>query len=346
MRRLAPLALLALALAAAGCGGTRTVTKTVTAPAPTAAAPRGAATFAQIPGVVERVSPSIVTIFARTPQGESEGSGVIWSRDGVVVTNNHVVAGATELQVVLASGTRLAGRLKARDPLSDLAVVTVDRHDLPAATFARSLPRVGQLAIAIGSPLGFQGTVTAGIISGLHRSLPATGQAGQALVDLMQTDAPISPGNSGGALVDAAGEIVGVNVAYIPPAARAVAIGFAIPSPTVRDVVEQLVAKGRASHAFLGIQPADITPDLARQFRLGVSSGVLVQDVVTGSAAEAAGLRQGDVITKLGSSRIAAVDDLLAALRRLDPGETVRLEIVRDGKTRTVEVTLRGRSAG
>ena len=355
MRRLPLLVLvlvLALGLAAGGCGGVATTTRTVTTAAPLASTasppPRGAVggTFGRIPAVVRRVSPSIVTILARLPQGQSEGSGVIWSADGTIVTNNHVVEGAAELEVVLASGERLPGKLKARDPLADLAVVTVDRKGLPAARFSTSLPTVGELAIAMGSPLGFENTVTAGIVSGLHRSLPAGGQEGNALVDLLQTDAAISPGNSGGALVDVQGRVIGINVAYIPPQARAVSIGFAIPAPTVRDVVGQLISKGKATHAFLGVQPADVTQSLARQFGLDVDSGVIVMQVVQGSAAAKSGLRQGDVITALGGQRIRGVEDLLAALRTHEAGEKVDVKIVRDGKPQTLDVTLCGRSAG
>jgi serine protease DegQ len=189
---------------------------------------------------------------------------------GTIVTNNHVVAGASNVQVTFASGARLPGRVKATDPLYDLAVVTVDRKGLPAATFAKALPGVGELAIAMGGPLGFENTVAAGIVSSLHRSIPSGGQA-QGLVDLVQTDAPISPANSGGALLNAAGQVIGSNVAFIPPEARAVSIGFAIPAPTVVDDVRQ--HNGKAVHAFLGVRAAEVTPEIAQQFDLSVESG-------------------------------------------------------------------------
>jgi serine protease DegQ len=335
-------------LLAAGCGSTRTVTRTVTASAPaadtTARAPAGG-TFEQIPRVVARVSPSIVTIFVQTAQGQGEGSGVIWGAGGTIVTNNHVVEGASRVEVVFASGTRLPAHVKATDPLYDLAVVTVDKGDLPEATFARTLPEVGELAIAIGSPLGFANTVTAGIVSSLHRSIPSGGQA-PGLVDLIQTDAPISPGNSGGALVNARGQVMGINVAYIPPQARAVSIGFAIPAETVVDDVRQLIAEGKAVHAFLGVKPTEATPEIAQQFGLSVSSGALVQEVVPGSAAAKAGLRQGDVIVAFGERPVQSVEDLLAALRLHKPGDRVTLTVVRNGKKVRVEVTLSGRSVG
>jgi serine protease DegQ len=338
-------ALVCLLLLATGCG-TRTVTKTVTVSSPAATSASGTGeTFERIPEIVRRVSPSIVTIFVQTAQGQAEGSGVIWNQNGTIVTNNHVVAGATRVDVVLASGARIRAEVKATDPLYDLAVATIDRQGLPAATFANRLPRVGELAIAMGSPLGFANTVTAGIVSALHRSIPSGGQA-PSLVDLVQTDAPISPGNSGGALVSAEGEVIGINVAYIPPQAQAVSIGFAIPSPTVVDDVKQLIAKGKAVHAFLGIQPAEVTPELAQQFHLGISSGALVQAVVPSSAAAKAGLRQGDVIVELGGTPVRSVEDLLAALRKRTPGDRVSIKVSRNGKIVTLDVTLSGRAVG
>jgi serine protease DegQ len=342
VRTAALAAVAACAFLAAGCGGTRTVT--VTTSGPTGGAP-GGETFERIPEVVQRVSPSIVTIFVQTAQGTGEGSGVIWDSDGTIVTNNHVVEGASRVEVAFASGVRLPGRVKATDPLYDLALVTVDKKGLPEATFASKLPRVGELAIAMGSPLGFENTVTAGIVSALHRSIPSGGQA-PGLVDLVQTDAPISPGNSGGALLNGRGQVIGINVAYIPPEARAVSIGFAIPAPTVVDDVRQLNEKGKAVHAFLGVSAAEVTPEIAQQFGLSVDSGALVQQVVSGSAAAKAGLRQGDVIVALGDTKVSAVEDVFAALRKHKPGDRVTLTVVRSGKEFELEVTLSGRAVG
>jgi serine protease DegQ len=330
-------------LLAAGCG-TRTVTKTVTVSGPVSTGASGE-TFEQIPEIVRHVSPSIVTIFVQTAQDQVEGSGVIWDPAGTIVTNHHVVAGATSVEVVFASGSRMPAKVKAADPLYDLAVVTVKRSGLPAATFAKTLPRVGELAVAMGDPLGFANTVTAGIVSALHRSIPSGGQT-PSLVDLLQTDAAISPGNSGGALINARGEVIGINVAYIPPQEHAVSIGFAIPAPTVVDDVQQLIEKGKAVHAFLGIQPAEVTPQLAQQFHLEVSSGALVQSVVPNSAAAKAGLRAGDVIIALGGAPVGSVEDLLAGLRRHKPGDRVSVKVSRNGKTITLDVTLSGRAVG
>jgi S1-C subfamily serine protease len=300
--------------------------------------------FGRIPEIVEDLQPSVVSIAVSGLSGAGEGSGVIWSDEGVIVTNDHVVAGADDVEVVLASGERLPARVLATDPRTDLAVLEVDRDDLPAATFADELPRVGDLAVAIGNPLGFENTVTAGIVSGLHRSIPSGGTT-PALVDLVQTDAPISPGNSGGALVSSEGEVIGINVAYIPPQANAVAIGFAIPAPTVRDTVTQLLEDGNAEHAYLGLRAIPVTPEFADAFGLDVESGVGVQLVEQGSPAARAGLAQGDVIVRLGDEAIDSVEDLYASLRRFDPGDRVTLEVVRDGERQSLDVIL-GSSAG
>jgi serine protease DegQ len=273
------LALLALVLVAAGCDAgseeaVTTVVTTVTSEQRTTAAPARGDVFGRIPEIVERVEPSIVAVAFETEQGSGEGSGVVWDAEGLIVTNNHVIEGARGIEVVLASGARLKATVRDTDPLSDLAVLQVERKGLPAARFADALPTVGELAVAFGNPSGFEQSVTAGIVSGLHRSIPSGGDT-PALVDLIQTDAPISPGNSGGALVDAAGEVIGINVAYIPPQTTgAVSIGFAIPAPTAVSVVRQLLQTGEVKRPFLGINFIQITPELAQELDLGVESGV------------------------------------------------------------------------
>src|SRR3954471_17046003 len=191
-----------------------------------------------IPDLVDRVRPSVVAILRRDG---AQGSGVIARADGVIITNDHVVEGVQTVTVVYADGRRDQAGVKATDPRSDLAVIHVDRSGLPAATFRDDEPRVGELALAIGNPLGFAESVTAGIVSGLGRSIPGSASTSPALIDLIQTDAAISPGNSGGGLVSGDGQFIGINVAYIPPSGGAVSIGFAIPSPTVTDVVDQLL---------------------------------------------------------------------------------------------------------
>jgi S1-C subfamily serine protease len=345
------LATLVSSLALAGCtigddgGGdaqpaAQSVATTTERSTTTIAGSASTSSFDDIPELVEELQPSVVSIVVDT----GEGSGVIVDED-TVVTNAHVAEGARRVQVVLASGRRVEANVEAVDIRTDLAVLSVAGEDLPGATFAEELPRVGELAIAIGNPLGFEQTVTAGIVSGLHRAIPSSGQT-PALIDLIQTDAPISPGNSGGALVNGRGEVIGVNVAYIPPEARAVSIGFAIPAATVTSVVEQLERTGRVRHAYLGVQPADLTPQVASTFGIDLESGVLVTVVTDGSPAGEAGVEEGDVIVSADGEEVRIVEDLLSQLREHEPGDRLELELVRDGERRTVTATLADRPDG
>ena len=352
MRRLAPLLAL-VAVLAAGCGSSGPSTSAIAVAQTTQTSHQPASTtphapngdiYDWLPHLYERVSPKVVAILVQKGQGAGEGSGVIWSSDGNIVTDAHVVSGASKVEVAFASGERVPAKVVGTDQQTDLAVIKVEKTGLPVAQFAKSLPEVGQLAAAIGSPLGFQGSFTQGIVSGLHRNLPSG--AGLPLVDLIQTDAPISPGNSGGALVNEYGVVVGINEAYIPPSQGAVSIGFATPAPTVTYVVQQLIENGKAEHAFLGIQPGDVTPSVAQQYGLSVKSGVIVLDVVSGSAAAKAGLKPGDVITKIGDQKIEDVGGLLTSLREHRPGDKVQLTVLRNGSQQQVQVTLSGRSAG
>jgi serine protease DegQ len=342
VRRLFAAGLTALVLLA-GCSGdgesTKTVTQTVeSAPAKSSS---GGEVFGRIPGIVRDVQPSVVAVLS----DQGQGSGVIWDADGIVITNNHVVEGASGLEVAFATGTREPARVRATDPRTDLAVLEVDRDELPEATFAQRLPAVGELAIALGNPLGFENTATAGIVSGLHRDIPSGGQT-PALVNLLQTDAAISPGNSGGALVDADGHVIGINVAYIPPEARAVSIGFAIPSPDVIDVVTQLLENGQVEHAFLGVQPGPLTPQIADQFGIDTDEGILVLSVVENSGAEKAGVKAGDVITQVDGEPIRQVEDLLSILRERGPGDEITLTVIREGGEEQVDAKLTDRPEG
>ncbi len=310
--------------------------------------------------VAAQVSPSVVQVniqaiqttpFGPPQEGEGVGSGVIYRSDGYIVTNNHVIQDANEVNIAFADGSTERGEVVGTDPSTDLAVVRVDRDDLPAARFAEDANLIpGQLAVAIGSPAGFQSTVTAGVISGLNREVPAQftgGQQDSALVDLVQTDAPISPGNSGGVLADRSGEVVGINVAYLPPELGAESIGFAVPSDTVVSVVDQLIENGRVSNPFLGVGLADLNPETAEQFGLSVQNGAIVTEVERGSPAEDAGLRARDVITALDSTQIGGSGALLGALRDYRPGNDVTLTVVRGGTggEEEIEVELGERSA-
>lgn len=308
----------------------------------TSSAPAGctAASLALVPQVAADMAPSVVTILA----GGGNGSGVVYTAGGLILTNEHVVRGARSVQVEFADGRRFPGVVTATDPVTDLALVRVNRTGLPAAAFDTALPTVGSLAVVIGSPLGFQNTVTAGVISGLHRSIPGSAAQGQSLVDLIQTDAPISPGNSGGAVVDGCGKVIGISEAYIPPSAGAVALGFAIPAATAVDVAEQLETTGKASHAFAGLIPAAITPQIAADLHLASTDGVIVADLVAGGPAAAAGLAPGDVITAVDGTETRTPEDFLAALRSHRAGDVIDLTVQRPATGRlSIRLTLAAR---
>ena len=324
-----------------------TPTATATTPTPVAPGPPAQPTAggdsqfpigggADIPALVRQTEPSVVAVV----HDLGEGSGIIYDASGLIVTNLHVVRDATNIDVQLATGERLPAELTATDATTDVALLQIERDNLPAATFAEELPEVGELAIAIGNPVGLENTVTAGIISGLGRSVPSGPVTPQPLVDLIQTDAPISPGNSGGALVNAEGEVVGMNIAYLPPQQTgAVAIGFAIPAATVSDVVEQLRATGTVERAFVGIQTSNITQQIAERFDLDVEQGVLVLQVVPDSPASD-GLLAGDVLTSLNGDPLREVADLYTALRGLSAGDVATFGLIRDGEELQVDVTL------
>jgi S1-C subfamily serine protease len=194
--------------------------------------------------------------------------------------------------------------------------------------------------VVIGSPLGLDETVTAGIVSGLHRNMPPSQESPHGAIDLLQTDAPISPGNSGGPVSDANGQVIGLSEAYLPPSSGAVAIGFVTPASTVTSVADQLLAKGTVQHAALGIVPTDLTPQIAQQFGLHTTAGALVVDVTPQGPADKGGMKAGDIITSLAGAKIADVTDLLAALRKQQPGQTVEVVVERGGNSQTLKVTL------
>lgn len=308
--------------------------------------------------ISSQVEPSVVQVnvsnIETTPFGEQEqqgglGSGVIYRQDGYVITNNHVVQEAEQVNIALADGTTVQGEVIGGDERTDIAVVRTERGDLPAASFqTENAPTVGQLAVAIGSPSGFESTVTAGVISGLNREISpqVTGTGAQipSLVDLVQTDAAISPGNSGGALVNRDAEVMGINVAYLPQTQSGAPIqglGFAIPAETAASVADQLIETGEVSTSYLGVNLADLSPQDAEQFDLPVDSGALVTNVESGSAADTAGIRAEDIITAIDDTQIEDSGDLLAALRDYQPGDTARVTVIhRDGNEETLNVTL------
>jgi S1-C subfamily serine protease len=319
---------------------------------PVESAPSGIPSDEPVAKVASVLSPSVVQInvsgVKETPYGaqkeEGLGSGVIYRSDGYIITNNHVVEGSRDVEVAFADGAIEPGEVVGTDPTTDVAVIKVDRNGLPAASFASGDPVVGQMAAAVGSPSGFESTVTSGIISGTGREIPAqiTGGSQQtSLVDLVQTDAAISPGNSGGALADREGRVIGVNVAYLPPAETgAENIGFAIPSETAVSVADQLIENGEATHPYLGVYLSDLTPETASKFGSSVDAGALVEKVEPGSPADTAGVQRGDVVTAVGPEEIRSSGDLISALRDYQPGDTVGLKILRNGEENQVRVNL------
>jgi len=289
--------------------------------------------------VAERVGPSVVNITmkrrakAMTPNGvvpfeaAGTGSGVIITPDGYILTNSHVVSGASSIEVILSDGRTLPAQLVGEDPDTDIAVIRMDSNGLPAATLGDSDKlRVGQMVIAIGNPFGFSTTVTAGVVSALGRSL--RGQTGWPIDNIIQTDAALNPGNSGGPLVDSHGRVVGINTAIIQ---FAQGICFAIPINTARWVAGILIKDGKINRARLGVsvERRPIPQRLARHHELGVESGVGVLEVVSGSPAGKAGIIRGDIIIMLNGYTINAVDDLFRALTKIQRGAIIELKILR-----------------
>ncbi|MGH3614554.1 MAG: S1C family serine protease [Pseudonocardia sp.] len=308
---------------------------------PPVAAPPGTDTTAGgYADLVDRVEPSVVTV--RT--GTGQGSGVVFRPD-VVLTNQHVVADVSQVSIGYADGTTSPGTVLATDIVTDLAVIRTERTGLPVPEYGIELPRPGDVALALGSPLGFEGTVTAGIVSGLNRAIPGSAAQTQSLVDLIQTDAAISPGNSGGALIDTAGRVIGINEAYIPPNVGAVSLGFAIPSATAVDVAEQLLADGTADHPYLGASLGRLTPAIRQSLGVRAESGVLVLGVDPGGPVANAGVLEGDVITSLVERAVDSLEELLGALRGTEPGRPVSITVERGGELQTLTVIIGTRSS-
>jgi putative serine protease PepD len=301
--------------------------------------------------VADTVLPSVVTLAIRGRSSASNGSGQVIRGGGYILTNDHVIAPAVEggIDVLFAGGQTAPATVVGRAPTLDLAVVRVPAPDgLPVIGIGRSdTLRVGQPVVALGAPLGLSGTVTSGIISALGRDvpLPATDGGTAVVPGAIQTDAAINPGNSGGALVDCAGRLVGINtaIATVPNAAGeagggSVGIGFAIPVDLATAVSDQLIARGRFTPAYAGVSVAPIPPAAADRF--GVTAGLYVQAVTPGGPADRAGLRAGDVITRVGGTDVASADDLLVKTLTSRPGDRLEVGYVRDGTAGTTTVTL------
>ena len=290
-----------------------------------------------VTAAVDRVGPAVVHVAVRGARGSGAGSGVVVSPDGLVLTNAHVVAGAEAVQVTAAEGRPVAARLLGADPDTDLALLRAESAGaLPAATLGDSAAlRVGQLAVAIGNPLGFSSTVTAGVVSAVGRSLP--GRGGRPIEDLVQTDAALNPGNSGGALVDSAGRVIGINTAII---AGAQGLCFAVAANTAQLVLGQLVRFGRVRRAALGLtgQREAVPRRFARPIGVEQATGVLVAAVQPGGPAARAGIERGDLILTLGGLPVTGVDALLRWLTGERVGEAAEVLLLRRGDPRRVTV--------
>jgi len=332
----------------------------------TTSAPASAVTsFAD---VVDRVAPAVVSIHStrrvraprqhpffddprfreffglpRTPQSESPrvqglGSGVIVSGEGYILTNHHVIDGAEEIQVELSDHRVYAAKLVGSDPPSDLAVLKVDERNLPVLGMGDSdRARVGDVVLAIGNPLGLDQTVTAGIISAKGRS---TGLSDGSFEDFLQTDAPINQGNSGGALVSAAGELIGINSQILSPTGGNIGIGFAIPVNMAKNVMNQLISNGTVRRGSLGVIIQPVTSEAIARLGLQNARGALVNSVVSGGPAERAGVRPGDVITAFNGNAIGDPNSLRNAVAATPPGTDVGLTLWRSGREEQVRLRL------
>lgn len=272
-----------------------------------------------------------------------QGSGFIISEDGYILTNNHVVGDADVITVKLADGRKLKAKVVGSDPQSDVAVIKIEGDNLPVLPLGNSDSlEVGEWVIAIGNPFGLTHTVTVGVVSAKGRSRVGIND----YEDFIQTDAAINPGNSGGPLVNIHGEAVGMNTAIFSRSGGYMGIGFAIPINMATAIKEQLIQEGKVTRGWLGVVIQDVDEDLARSFGLKEAEGILVAEVADGSPAEKAGIAQGDVILGLNGQKIVNVGELRNRIALMQPGTKVKLEILREGKDKTLEVTIGEQPAG
>ncbi|MER1966703.1 trypsin-like peptidase domain-containing protein [Castellaniella sp. GW247-6E4] len=336
-------------------------------PAPSAAPPDAVHGYA---AAVERAAPAVVNIyterhedvpliplpgdpgleqllrrlpgFTQRQSSVSLGSGVIVRADGYILTNHHVIESADAIRVALHDGRQAPARLVGADPESDLAVLRVDLSDLPVIAFSpRREVRVGDVVLAIGNPFGVGQTTTMGIVSALGRNRLGI----NIYENFIQTDAAINPGNSGGALIDTRGELVGINTAIYSETGGSLGIGFAIPAAAAHSVLDQIIEHGSVRRGWLGLEPQDITPDLARAFRLREAAGVIVARVLPRGPAAAAGIQVGDIVRTLDGAPVRDSVDLLNRLAPLPQGTRVRLGLLRGGRALEVEARVGERPA-
>jgi Do/DeqQ family serine protease len=277
----------------------------------------------------------------RESKEEGLGSGVIVSTDGYILTNNHVVEDTDELKVALSDDREFIGKVIGTDPKTDIAVIKIEADKLPVVTLADSdKVRVGDVVFAVGNPLGVGQTVTMGIVSAKGRSLGILGDVG-GYEDFIQTDAAINMGNSGGALVDAKGRLVGVNSAILSPSRGNIGIGFAVPVNLASSIMNSLVETGGVARGYLGVTTDILTADVAEQLELPRSTrGVVVTDIQPNTPAEKAGLKRTDVILAINGHAVSGQEELRLTIAQMAPGSVAKLKVARDGKERTIDVTL------
>src|SRR5438128_4755535 len=325
---------------------------------------RGGPAPASYYDAVQRATPSVVNIFTskevRAPRhpllndpifrrffgdqlpdeaqrAASLGSGVIVSSSGYVLTNHHVVEAADEIEVALADGKKLLAKVVGKDPETDLAVLRLDAQNLPAIGFGSSdALRVGDVVLAIGNPFGVGQTVTSGIVSALGR----TGLGINTFENFIQTDAAINPGNSGGALVDAAGNLIGINTAIFSRSGGSMGIGFAIPVSTAKMVLEQIVRSGSVTRGWIGVEVQEITPPVAESFKLGGTRGALIAGVLRGGPADKAGIKPGDVLLEVQGKPVADPAAMLNLIAALAPGAAAKVKLKRQGQDVDTSITV------
>ncbi|MHB0977178.1 MAG: S1C family serine protease [Candidatus Aquicultorales bacterium] len=344
LRILAVLAIPALLPVTAGCNNAASVkgAKTTTTGENIAA------------NVARSVAPSVVAVITRGTgenqeqedeegQPQAEGSGVVFRADGYIITNAHVIQDPDNTFVDFLDGSEIKARVIGTDTFSDIAIIKVERDNLPLPRYGNSDDvRAGQTAIAIGNPFGLENTVTEGIVSATRRSIPG---GAPSLTNMIQTDAGISPGNSGGALVNKDSQVIGITTAFIPPQTGAVSLGFAVPVDVARRVGNQLIDNGRATHAFLGLSPDSLTVEQARQLNVPVNQGAVASEVVEGGPAADAGLQRNDVIIRMDGIPIRTSDDVFGVVNAHAPGDKITVDFYRGQNKDQVEVTLGERTS-
>lgn len=290
--------------------------------------------------------------YRQEPQVQmSSGSGVIISNDGYIITNNHVVEGAEKLTVTLNNNKTYEGTLIGRDPSTDIAVIKIDEKNLPAITWGSSDEvKIGQWVIAVGNPFDLTSTVTAGIVSAKARNINLLGHDNRTNEEIfpvesfIQTDAAVNPGNSGGALVNTRGELIGINTAIASRTGAFAGYSFAVPSSIARKIAQDLMEFGHVQRAFIGVRIKDVTEEVAKEAGLKEVAGIQVQSLTDGGAAADSGIREGDIIQKIGDAAVKNVPQLQEQISRYRPGDKVKVTVWRDSKPQVVDVTLRNRS--